>query len=223
MMMSPDIVLTTANAKGKRLQRLRNISNLSRKALIEKTGLNPHTLRGWENGLATGLSKPGAKKVIEAVAAEGVLCSFDWLMYGIGSGPRLIDQSNLNSTPDEIQLTRDKEEKHIIKELECFRQISPQTIDFIVNDDGLFPFYHIGDYVAGIKRYGKKINTVVGLDCIVQTTDGKVLLRKVRETKEKNKYDLICTNANTKLEHPVLYNVELISAAPVIWVRRRDV
>jgi len=217
-----------SKAKGRRLQRVRNLAGWNRKELVEKAAINLNTLRGWETGLATGLSKKGAQRILQAVETEGVICRYEWLMNGVGPGPRVIDVMELNSE-DEIHpvvtkpISQAAEEKQIIKELEFFRIGNKDSIELIVSDDGLAPFYKIGDYVAGIKRYGKQIKTLLDQDCIVQTQSGNILLRKFKAGSEKDRYNLVCTNTDTSVKEPVQYNVTLTAAAPVIWIRRREI
>ena len=82
------------------------------------------------------------------------------------------------------------------------------------------PKFIKGEYVAGIRRYKQSINDLVGLDCIVVTTEGELLVRKIRTSEAPGFYTLSSLNLNTTITHPVLYHVELISAAPIIWARR---
>lgn len=81
---------STPEARAKRLRRVRNLANLSRKALCEDGLINVNTLKGWELGRYGGLPKDGAEKIIQRIAREGVHCTLDWLLHEIGPGPRLI-------------------------------------------------------------------------------------------------------------------------------------
>lgn len=80
---------STACQRGQRLKRLRNLANLSRKAMCENADLNINTLKGWEIGRHGGLTHQGAKKILKRVANEGVQCSEQWLLHDTGPGPRL--------------------------------------------------------------------------------------------------------------------------------------
>ena len=108
------------------------------------------------------------------------------------------------------------------EELLLFRTHYPNAMDFIVSDDGMEPDYKIGEYVAGSSRYHQQIEHLVGLDCIVKTMEGEVFLRHIKKRGEDGRYTLACINSKTTVEKPILYDVELFSAAPVIWTRRKD-
>jgi HTH-type transcriptional regulator, cell division transcriptional repressor len=214
---------STPTAKGKRLKRLRNLANLSRQDLEKTHELNYSTYKGWEIGRAGGLSRKGAKKMIGLVRAEGVICDINWLLYGIGTGPIIREKFSVHESQAEYQIiTPAKEEKQIIAELQFFRQEQNDTIDMIVADNSMEPFYAKGEYIAGIKRYKKHIDSTIGCDCITQTADGQILLRQVRKSKTQGCYTLACLNPQAIIEEPVLYDIELISAAPVIWRRRKN-
>lgn len=217
---------SSPEAKGKRLKRVRNLANLSRDQLCEGGNINLHTLIGWENGRFGGLTRTGAERLISRLAQEGVQCTVEWLLHEIGPGPNIITDFATakvdlhKKTPEKT--SKSEEDKFIAEELILFRSQYSNATDFIVEDDGMLPLYNPGDYVAGKKRYPDKIMTVIGKDCIVQTEEGRIFLRNVRKGSLPNCYHLVCTNHHTQIEDSVLYNVKLISAAPIIWHRKKD-
>jgi transcriptional regulator with XRE-family HTH domain len=216
----------TAEARAKRIKRLRNLANLSRKEIADKYQLNINTLKGWELARHGGLTEKGAKTILHILENEGVKCTLNWILYGVGEGPAIFEKPNhLASTDksDEIQKSKlSEEEKQIINELLLFRQHNEHAIEFIVPDDSMHPYFEKGDYVAGIRRYGKDIANVVGLNCIIQTKSGAMLLRNLRAGNNNEFYTLLCLNLQTSLKEAIMHNVDLVSAAPVIWQRRRD-
>ena len=46
--------------------------------------LKLNTYKDWESERFGGLSIDGAERVIQRGAAENVICSLDWLLYGKG-------------------------------------------------------------------------------------------------------------------------------------------
>lgn len=208
-------------ARGKRLRQVRNLANLSRKQLCENSGVNIHSLKGWEIGRYGGLPLDGAEKVIKRVTKEGVNCSLEWLTSGIGAGPQVnVDFCRITaddvSTDDTLNQIMDDEKQLICKELVLFRKLFRNVVELQVADDGMNPVYQDGDYVAGLRKCGDEVKSALDLDCIVQMTDGKFLFRKLRMGAEENKYNLVCTNLSTGLKEPVIYNAEIASVAPVI-------
>lgn len=225
---SPHVKIA-AKEKGYRLQRLRHLANLSRREVASRYPEIKHdTLKGWEVGLATGLTEEGAKKVLKVYALEGVICSPEWVLYGSGPGPRLVEQfkssSDFHDTSNESEeslLFGDKEERQIVRELQFFHEGNRNAIDLIIQDDGMSPHYNKGDWVSGIRRPKSKVRALLGQDCIVQLADGRTLLRHFQVGSIDGRYKLVCLNANTA-EESILDNVEVIGAAHVIWVRRRN-
>ena len=207
----------TPIARGKRLRRLRNMSNLSRHDIEEKYAISANTLKGWEIGRHGGLTERGACKLLTAFIEEHVFSTIDWLLYDIGIGPYLLKENKQIDIPTHKTF----EEQTIIHELLLFRQTYPNVTTFVVNDDAMEPCYSRGEYVAGIKRLGETCKRLIGTDCIVQTHDGKLLLRRLHQYAEQG-YLLTCLNPHTYTKNPVIYNAQLISAAPVMWQRKKD-
>jgi len=211
---------TTPEARARRLRRIRNMANLSRKQMCSDPSLNICTYKGWEVARYGGLPIDGAERVAKRVAEEGVVCSVEWLLYEIGQGPYIIPDFNkakldkTKTTPKNISLP--SEEERIVQEILVFRQYFPEVIDYQIADDGIIPFYAPGDFVAGSKCFGEKINTLLNQYCIVQTTDGKILVRFLKAGSAPNKFMLLCTNSQTTVNNPTLYDVELASAAPIL-------
>lgn len=216
---------STPIARANRLKMLRNLANLSRKNLCGLSGVNINTLKGWERGKYGGLPLDGAEKVIETVVSRGVKCSLDWLIYEIGAGPATI--TDFAKAHEEIKNptkhdSLGDEEMLILNEILFFRKQFNHTIDFLIEDDGMHPIYNQNEYVAGIKRYREDIRSLIGANCIVRLKSGRILLRQLRRGEEENKYSLTCINPNAKVSEPLLPNVEIASAAPILRHFRKN-
>lgn len=216
---------STPEARGKRLKSLRMMAGLSRKALEDKYSVSASTMQSWEDAKAGGLTEKGAKRAIDVFRQEGIRCAVDWLLYGIGLPPQLGDklfqqQIHLQAMlEDRIEIT---EERAIVNELLAFRQHNPDAVEFIMPDDGMAPLYKKGDYVAGKRRYDGAMENVIGMDCIVETKENEVLLRRLKAGSQPGTYTLICLNSDAIVSEFAIHDIELLSAAPVIWVRRKD-
>ena len=221
---SQDDSLTSPKAKGERIRRIRHLANLSREDFCSDGEINITTLISWEIGRFGGLSAKGASRVIARVAKEGVFCTPEWLLYEIGVWPEVkADYKKAQAKPEvENQINTSSENSIVIEELMLFRKLNKHAIDFIVEDDVMFPHYRIGDYVAGTKRFGTKIATLVSWDSIVQTSDGRIMMRNLQRGPRNNSYNLISTNLHTKVKDAIIYDVELVAAAPILWHRRKE-
>jgi DNA-binding transcriptional regulator YiaG len=225
----PTDIKATPAARGKRVETVRRMTRLSRRAFRERYGLSASSLQNWEDAKSGGLTDKGARKIIALVKPDGIICSFEWLMYGVGPSPQIVSDtfySTENTKPHQktVAISEDVQATMIIQELLAFHQDYPETgFDFIVPDDSMEPRFIKGEYVAGCRRHGKEIEKLIGLDCIVQTSAGDVLLRTIKKIGLDGRYTLACSNPNTTVEKPILYDVELLIAAPVIWTRRKDI
>lgn len=217
--------LSSPKAKGERLKRIRRLANLSREEFCLDSEINVATLISWEVGRFGGLSAKGASRVIARVAKEGVFCTPEWLLYEIGSGPEVkADFKKHNNQLEDMDthVAFSSEDDSIIHEVILFRKLNKHAIDYIVEDDAMLPRYGIGDYVAGTKRFGDKIKSLLTLDCIVQMSDGRILLRNLQAGPRQNSFNLIPVNLQSKVRDAILYDVTLVIAAPILWHRRKD-
>lgn len=211
--------------RGNRVRILRTALRLSRRAFAEKYGLPRGTLQNWEDGRFGGLTERGAMQLVEIMRQEGLYCSVEWLLHGIGEGPQLANA--IYEAPalkplaiQDIPLERlnYQERMFINEELDLFRKhYHPHVVDLWVSDDTMAPQFNQGDMVAGRKRYKQDIATLVGQICIVQLSEGSILLRELKAGQQPNQYQLYCLNP-AQLEQ----EAELICAAPVSWWRRKD-
>lgn len=79
-----------AQEAGLRVKSVRILLNLSRSELQEKTGISAATIRLWEDPRpnSKGISKKGATRFVKALRQINVDCTYQWLLYGVGNGPR---------------------------------------------------------------------------------------------------------------------------------------
>ena len=209
-------------ARAKRVASLRQLTGLSRRAFAERYGVAPGTLQHWENGLPS-ISQQGAKRLIKALASGDIHCGLEWLIYGIGTPPQLPHALSLGhpQQPREA-LSNDLETRFIADELALFQAHYPASIEMVIADDGMLPAYRPGDLVAGIRHYHADIEKIIGQDCIVFTKSSDLLLRQLRKSHIQGYYNLHCLNPQASVIKPILYDVELVSAAPVSWIRRKS-
>jgi transcriptional regulator with XRE-family HTH domain len=199
---------------GRRVKLARNMLGLSRRDLEEKFHISSHTLQSWENG-RNPLTLKGAKKLSNAFAKLGLLCSDKWLLTGQGNFPVLV----MNGDKTLKELTEDL---RILREVESFEAINPSPIVVAIADDGMTPVYNLADYVGGNKRYGDEISCIVGTYCIVETIEGDTFVRKLLHGKKESIYNLACIN-NYSQQQPLIVNVKLLYAAQVVWHRAREI
>jgi transcriptional regulator with XRE-family HTH domain len=217
-------VKSSAEARGKRLKSLRKMADLSRKALTIKYLISASTIQAWEDGKAGGLTAKGAQRIVAALREEGVYCTVDWLMHGVGQSPYLAERLYLRAAEPMREYASSAIIPHaesITRELLVFRELNYDAIDMVIIDEGMGPYYQVGDTIAGIRCRGNKtIENCVGKDCIVELQNGEVLFRRLRASSNHEHFHLQCINLDTLVKQPYRYDEVLLSAAPVIWHRR---
>lgn len=215
-----------ANGRAQRLRMLRQLTGLSRDKIHERYGIARGTIQNWESARFGGLTDKGARAMLSAMRAEGVYCDIQWLLHGIGQEPRLLEASGLtDQAANHSTIKVDASESYTIaEELLCFRQHNPNCTDLMVADDTMLPNFSPGDYVAGNKRFLNDINKTVGFVCIVQTERHGLLLRYLKHGSEPGHYHLIAANPFSQgVDMTHLYNIKIMSSAPVIWHRSPNV
>lgn len=215
---------SSAKEKGQRLQQLRKLARFSQKEVANTVNISLSAYKGWENGRHGGLPKRRAIFLLPIFQAEGIECNLEWLMSGRGEPP----QKNKTYSAKKIIRARDNiietitktEQERIQDELRCFRSNYLDSIDFIVPDDAMAPMFLPQDMVAGVKLKPKYYSNAFGMPCIVQLINGEILLRELRQGKEKDHYTLLCNNI--EINQNIINEVELINVAPVLWHRRKQ-
>jgi len=206
------------DARAKRLRLLRQKTGLNRNDFAERHNLNLSTLRSWEDGRKTGLSEKGARSLVKAFIKEGILCSTGWLLYGKGEKPKILT-SECHQNPE---LYANKEQPEIPDEIRFFLEKNPNGVYFEMENDGMEPLYSKGDFVAGIQHFDD-ISNLIGEYCIVETQEGMRYARLLQAGTKDFTYNLYCINPRSTVTDPVIYNIKVISVAPIVLIRKLDI
>lgn len=78
------------------------------------------------------------------------------------------------------------------------------------------PRYNMGDVIAGPRAVGASLHNLLGSECIVETEDGKRLVKFLTAGNKDGFYSLRSANART----PDLPNVKIAFAAPIRLILR---
>lgn len=213
--------LSYGNQRAIRLRRIRENLRLSRNELCQKYkhfGITTSTLQSWEDVRWKGLTEKGAQKLVKAFKEEGLDVTVEWLMFGIGENPLENDEFiaphflNTNNKPSEDSI--------IAQELSLFHKLNPDSVDTIITDDAMAPWLKSGDHVAGKRYFENNMEIAIGSLCILQTASGTILVRMLHSGSDIGLYTLSCLNPNTAVKEPIIKDVKLFSAAPIIWIRK---
>lgn len=214
---------SSPKARGKRLRLLRKMSGLTLDVLAQKFHFGTSTIKYWECAKNRGLSSKGAKKIITAMQHHGIQCSYMWLMHGVGLPPQFFDVRFHDSSKavTGIDQVAYDEEKSIAHEIALFCERIIDAITLTVFDDGMEPIYSAGDSIGGKRLYGDDLVKSIGKNCIIETVDRQLLCRRIAQGSEVDSFNLFCINPHALANPLHLYNVKLLSAAPISRVWRR--
>lgn len=203
--------------RAQRLKRLRKTSGLSRKDFSKKYNISPGTLQNWETARFGGLTEKGANLIISALKCEKIFCTFEWLMYQSGSGPKF------DHIEPQIQVKgKEKKASSANEDLKVFQKLNPNTLHLQIDDDSMAPHFTRKHLIAGTRKSYKQLNAFWGHVCLVKTAClDKLVLRLIKPYKSnKDLFYLIHLNpledSITNLNQ--LYTIDYF--APVEWIRK---
>lgn len=162
---------------GARFRSARSLVPINRKSFCERHGINRYTMQSWENGLHISKGK-NVDKFIEALAREGVYCSSEWLIDGLGDSARLA--SSVDSSENrEIIEDNDK----FILSLKALIDRHQDLVSCQLLDDSMAPKFLRGDLVFGKPCENQK-SRIHQKYCIIELKPDQNIVRKVLITKE---------------------------------------
>lgn len=199
--------------RGRRVKLARNLSNLTRKDMLERYNINPNTIHAWERGINC-LTEKNALKLFEVFRQEGLSITQEWLLYG--EDPSFALTSKLDNKNQELQdILHIRRDLKIFDEIDYFRQNNINSISVMISDDALAPIFCVGDYVGGIRLSNKDLTALVGEFCIVFTEDEQILTRKIFSHQEKNTFMVGSINPFAKLNGPDCVSCDIRLAAQI--------
>lgn len=203
------------NSSACRIKYARNLAGLNRQGFAEKFDISANTLQSWELG-RTSLTEKGAQRLCEALLKINVVCTIQWLLKGNGERPFLYEVSDLQLN-DSIC-----EESLLMQEIDILKSLHVDYLISTITDSGMTPFYNLGDYVGGKSVVNTTdILKIIGENCIIKTTDGLTLVRRLMHSNVTGKYNLYTLNCDQNIE-PVAAYVSIESVAKIIWHRKRN-
>lgn len=228
--MSQTLLQRNLETPGARLKYLRSILRLPRVYIEKKYKLPEITLKSWENGTIK-LSKSGVKRCVAVYTGEGLIVDEGWIAEGKGLDPTArLTLGHYFSMPSDVSLPVDEDDEFaMIRDADDFKKRYPNAVVMLVSNNEMSPYYKSGDYVGGILRKGQALETAVNRDCIVHLKQegGQYFRRlvhgKFNDQSESGYYNLSCLNPAGETTEPVIYKADIEWAAPVIWVRKKDI
>ena len=171
---------------GKRFRFCRRLIDKTIDDLSKTYNIGCSTLTKWESG-ALAITTKNISKIIRMLNAEGLICSEEWLLYGTGVSPSIIE--NLENIEDLKNLDSKKlpdVAKHIkiFNEVEFFKRNNKNSIVKMIVDDAMSPFYRIGDYVGGVKIEPQFYDSINHKNCIIILPSKRIYIRQFFKTEK---------------------------------------
>src|SRR3989338_5511263 len=134
---------------GERLKAIRTFVQSIRKEFCKKTGISEHTLRSWEKNTVP-LTRNGALRICELLATEGILCTPEWLLKGIGTPP--LTQESIKRKFTQTFGEKEVEEDNVIAaEADNFLKKYSQSLFWVFLNNAISP-----NLKGGVSGGGKK-------------------------------------------------------------------
>lgn len=205
----------TALERGIRVKFARNLSNLTRQDMWERYQIKANTIHAWEKG-TNCLTEKNADKLCKAFQDAGFTgISTEWLLYG-ETQTQNQDKTHLKKhTQDLTDIMNMREDLKIFDEINYFRSIHSNAVSVIVSDNGLEPLFCVGDHVAGICLEKEALQDLLGQFCIIKTYDGQILVRKLINYQEKDRFTIGSINPMASLTGPHYFSCDIQSAAQI--------
>lgn len=209
------------SSAGQRLKYIRSILGVTRAYIEQVYDLPEVTLKAWENNKIS-VTHAGIKRCIEVYKGEGLLVSEAWIIEGIGLDPTsTISVSQYFSEPTKKKISLENDEMAMLQDANAFKEKYSSAVIMLVSNDDMRPFFKPGDYVGGKMRFGKDILKCINKNCIIRLKNQDIYFRRLMKNSKDN-FNLACLNPNETTEEPVIYDVEIEGAAPIIWHRCKD-
>lgn len=205
----------------KRLYHLRHTVCHNRLTFCERHEISPHTLSAWEKGKKP-VTEKGANKLIEAFAKEGILCSVDWLLHGVGLSPTTLEDFTSSIRIEEISIIEEYKNRQIQSEIALFIAQNPTARIFKMSDDSMEPALFEEDIIGAVLAPKNKIKSLVKRPCVFIESNDNYHIRLLVPSKEKETYNLASLNPQTKQTIPVFFNVRPKEIYKIVWIRRKN-
>ncbi|MBA3813514.1 MAG: helix-turn-helix transcriptional regulator [Alphaproteobacteria bacterium] len=163
--------------RGNRLKACRAMLNKTLKELGTAHHISIGSLSNWESG-ASPISEKNVHKIISLLAAEGLICSKEWLLEGMGEAPYIYISKSYS--PDQKDSSFNLTSQFLFfKEIESFKKSHPDMLIALVRDDSMLPFLRVGDYVGGAELSKADYINEQGNICIIEIREGEFLVRQL--------------------------------------------
>lgn len=208
---------------GERFRVARELSPLSRKAFCTKHGLNWYTVQSWElrRNFSRGVN---VTKFCQALAGEGIICTEDWLIEGIGPKPYLESSHEAGTYVPPITSRQLKKnaptlidgliQEEVALFCEHSQKIEREGVVIQISDEAMSPDYEVGEFVGALHIPLDQAHHFHQVVCLVEATPHHFLVRRL--LKDGETYILLAINK----DYPLIRLEQITSLKEIVWRRR---
>lgn len=208
---------SSPQARSLRLKEARRMAKLTLRGMSEGGNINFNTLCGWEVARHGGLTPVGADKVVERLLQEGIVCTSEWLLHGVGTPP-------LPIVPKDIVLSFHRGKAimrdFIPNQIRIIEQQFPDFLGLIIQDRAMEPQYSYGDYVVGMPLPLEKLPLAVGKIVIAKIDTGKTYCRQLAHDRMTGHFALVAPRLQDA--DAIITNINITACAVVMGHFRYD-
>ena len=202
-----------------RILQIRKALKMSRRKFSQVFGIATGTLQHWETPAdKSGLSEKGAERLVSMLKTADIEVSIEWLLYGTGTAPIFPDDKTDQQEADTPNIVISKEIFQKDQYFAYLKKIYDNPVEMVIEDHLMEPMLSTGDHVFGTIKYKADIRKLENKPCIAVTSTGKRLIRIIKASDIPGLFNLHFLNQKASSSNDVLKNVELISAALIIWI-----
>lgn len=220
VVLSPqDEMLASSQARASRLKRMRRLTFLSRKDFAKKHTFSPGTLQNWETARFGGLTEKGARLILKAFKLEGIFCSYEWLMLGVGDGPIFNKHSARNRVSNVVE-AKLVSKPSFTQELKFFTQLHHGAVVHELHDTSLLPYMQVGDMLVGVPCNIARQSEIVGRLCILDLSHSVRVARYVKAIHPDGTVNFVAANPFSDANYLLQDRAEVGKISPVLWWRK---
>jgi hypothetical protein len=159
--------------------------DLNRKDFCERHDINRYTMQSWENGLHVSKGK-NVEKFIDALAKEGIACSAEWLIDGIGEPARPFLLPATKENPAEAEEKSEHEDDFLLffnYLSQHYAHLGKNLLWCSVADDAMAPKFRSGDRLIGYE-ISDSAELSTAQFCIIDLQNNRTIVRKIIASKE---------------------------------------
>lgn len=197
-----------------RVRLCRELTGLSRVDFCRRYNYSLDSVAAWELGRSR-FSKRTILLLVKSFQEEGVFVTPEWIESETGEPPikGKKDAPIACDAPENVKISREEE---------IFKSHYKDSITLAVSDDSSSPFICIGDVVGGRLFYEvSEIQGFIGELCVIKLPSGESLVRVLNSISADKKADLSCVNQETVTQKVNIKSVDINSAGPILWVRKK--